>query len=417
MHYLSDFKASAGRPVNQQKYREEKLKWLFDLLFERGEMPRADIARATGLSPTTVSMLVEELIRKNIFVEVGYAPAMQGGRRPINLRVHAQGRQIPAFTIRNGCVRFELYNLGMEVLEAFDVRISDADMACGDEACAQLIADILFRQSQRFVPQIAAGVCICIPGFYKPDHRAFVLCPDGIELKMDVLEDLERELHLPLFLGNEMHCLTFMEAMGSEETRADGLIYVNVSRRVEACLYVSGDLYTGRDNYAGQLGHVSINYRGRPCECGGRGCLEHYVNTDAILERIAEAAAFKRCGTLDALTGGDMKQLTMEMVGRAYAAGESVVVEVIDDVAEQLYAGIYGMVSIAGVGRVAIGGEIVQLGERFLKRLQALAGCTAGQHILRGITICYSHQDAGSVSRGLVDYFIRKRFEISRGKA
>ena len=180
MHYLSDFKASAGRPVNQQKYREEKLKWLFDLLFERGEMPRADIARATGLSPTTVSMLVEELIRKNIFVEVGYAPAMQGGRRPINLRVHAQGRQIPAFTIRNGCVRFELYNLGMEVLEAFDVRISDADMACGDEACAQLIADILFRQSQRFVPQIAAGVCICIPGFYKPDHRAFVLCPDGI---------------------------------------------------------------------------------------------------------------------------------------------------------------------------------------------------------------------------------------------
>ena len=89
----------------------------------------------------------------------------------------------------------------------------------------------------------------------------------------------------------------------------------------------------------------------------------------------------------------------------------------IDDVAEQLYAGIYGMVSIAGVGRVAIGGEIVQLGERFLKRLQALAGCTAGQHILRGITICYSHQDVGSVSRGLVSYFIRKRFEISRGKA
>lgn len=416
MHYLSDFKDCAGRPVNARQIKEEKLKQLFDLLYAAGEMARADLARVTGLSPTTVSALVEELIRRGIFVEAGYAPTMQGGRRPINLRVNAQGRQIPTFTIRCSGVRFELYNLGMEVLEAFDVRFSDADVASGDEVCARLIADILLRWSKRFDPRLAAGVCICIPGFYKPDQRAFMLWTDGSELKMDVLEALERELHLPLFLGNEMHCLTYMEAMRSEETRNDGLIYVNVSRRVEASLYVNGDVYTGRDNYAGQLGHVSINYRGRPCECGGRGCLEHYVNTDAVLGRISEAAAFKRCRTLDALTGGDMQRLTMEMVGRAYEADEPVVVEVIDDVAEQLYAGIYGMVSIAGVGRVAIGGEIVQLGERFLKRLQALAGCTTGQHMLRGITIGYSHQDAGSVSRGLVSYFIRKRFEISRGK-
>ena len=59
MHYLSDFKDCAGRPVNQRQIKEEKLKQLFDLLYAAGEMARADLARATGLSPTTVSALVE----------------------------------------------------------------------------------------------------------------------------------------------------------------------------------------------------------------------------------------------------------------------------------------------------------------------------------------------------------------------
>ena len=413
MHYLSDFKDCAGRPVNQRKIKEEKLKGLFDLLYAADEMARADLARATGLSPTTVSALVEELIRKGVFMEAGYAPVTQGGRRPIKLRIHANGRQIPAFTVLCSGVRFELYNLGMEVLESFDVRFSDEKMECSGEDVARLIAEILYRRSKHFRPEIAAGVCVCIPGIYKPDHRAFVLRP-GCEWRLESLERLEQELRIPLFLGNEMHCRTYLEAMRSEETESDGLIYVNLSGRVEACLYVNDDVYTGKDNYAGQLGHVSINYRGRACSCGGRGCLERYVNSFAILERIAEAAALKHCRTLDLLTGGDMGKLTLEMVGSAYEADEPVVVEVIDNVAEQLFAGVYAMVSITGVGHVALGGDIARMGARFLERIQALARQTSGNHLLRGITIAYSELDSDSAGRGLVSYFIKKRFEIDR---
>ena len=414
MHYLSDFKDCAGRPVNSRQIKEEKLRRLFDLLYAEGEMARADLARATGLSPTTVSALVEELIRKNLVMEVGYAPAMQGGRRPINLRINAQGRQIPAFTLHRGGVHFELYNLGMEVLEAFDVRFGDAETACSGAGWAQMIAEILLRRSERFRPEIAAGVCICMPGLYRPDQSAFVLQPGGETLKIETLEALERALKLPIFLGNEMHCRTYLEAMHSGEAKPGDLIYVRVSGQVEACMYVNGDVYTGKDNHAGQLGHISINYRGRPCSCGGRGCLERYVNIDAVRERIAEAAAFKRCQTLENLTGGDMEKLTLEMIAEAYERDDPVVVEAIDDVAEQLFAGIYAVVSITGVGRVVLGGDIARLGARFLERMQALARQVNGNHLLQGIAISYSRLDSEPVSSGLVSYFIQKRFEIDR---
>ena len=102
------------------------------------------------------------------------------------------------------------------------------------------------------------------------------------------------------------------------------------------------------------------------------------------------------------------------MIGRAYEAGEPVVVEVIDDIAEQLFAGIYAMVSITGVGRIALGGDIARMGSRFLERMQALARQTNGHHLLRGITIAYSDLASDAVSTGLVSYFIKKRFEINR---
>ena len=102
------------------------------------------------------------------------------------------------------------------------------------------------------------------------------------------------------------------------------------------------------------------------------------------------------------------------MIGRAYEAGEPVVVEVIDDIAEQLFAGVYAMVSITGVGRIVLGGDITRLGTRFLERMQALAGQTNGHHLLQGITVAYSELGSDAASAGLVSYFVKKRFEIDR---
>ena len=40
----------------------------------------------------------------------------------------------------------------------------------------------------------------------------------------------------------------------------------------------------GSDSSAGEIGHVSIDFKGRFCSCGNRGYLEQYINTDAIIK-------------------------------------------------------------------------------------------------------------------------------------
>lgn len=417
MRYLSNYEGCTDRFKGQQQIKEEKLKWLFDLLYEGGEMARADLARETALSPTTISALVEELICKELVVETGYGHAVQGGRKPINLRVNAQGRQIPSFTLRADGLRYELFNLGMEVEEAFDVNLRDAGLACTAENLAALMKGVL-ESSERLNRERAACACICVPGNYSPDRRTFVMDGEG-EMCLDAFEALEQEMNLPLFLGSATQGLAYAEARatGMREALADGMIYVNAAEHVEACICVNGDIYAGKDNCAGQLGHISINYRGRSCGCGGRGCLEGYANTAAVMERIAQAAAFKPCRMLEQMTGGDMRNLTVPMVGRAYAAREATVLEAIDDVAEMLFSGIYALVCATGVGRIVLGGDIMQMGESFLAHMRALARQVHGSHMLQGIRFDYGRSQDASPGAGIVEYFINKRMEVRSDRA
>ena len=79
MHYLSEPAVGHEKLTNQQLIKEENIKCLFNLLNRNREMARADMVRMTGLSPTTVSALVDELVRDNLVMETGYAQTMQTG--------------------------------------------------------------------------------------------------------------------------------------------------------------------------------------------------------------------------------------------------------------------------------------------------------------------------------------------------
>ena len=177
MNYLSERQSSAERLTNQQIIKEENIKHLFNLLNRNRDMARADLVRVTGLSPTTVSALVDELVREGLVLEAGYARTMQTGRKPINLCINAAGRQIPVFSLGRYGVRYTLYNLKMEPLETlflnhsaeqyggFDVDAPDPNPDASADY-AELIRDILLRRSKLYQPEIALAVCVSFPGIY-----------------------------------------------------------------------------------------------------------------------------------------------------------------------------------------------------------------------------------------------------------
>lgn len=426
MHYLSESESSIEKLTNQQLIKEENIKCLFNLLNRNREMARADMVRVTGLSPTTVSALVDELVRENLVVETGYARTMQTGRKPINLRINGAGRQIPVFSLSRWGVRYTLYNLQLEVLESiyaphdaeryggFAPDAEDTNPDAGKDY-AGLIRDILLNRSQLYHPEIALVICISFPGIYLPEQKTFSLSAMHISLGLDTLSVLEKEIGVPLFFGNSSQSLAYAEKkrLDGIGSHTDDLIYVNVCEGVGAGIIAGGEIFTGKDNFAGEIGHVTINYNGKPCSCGGRGCLEQYVNVDAIVERAAQIAAFKPVAAFSAIQEKNA-QLTLEMIGAAYDSGDAEIVNTIDNVAAQLFAGIYSVVCVTGIRRVIVGGGIEKLGDGFLQRMRFLAKRTNGNVLMHGLTFDYGTITAENSGIGVAEYFIDKKFQIGR---
>lgn len=429
MHYLSEPAGGHERLTNQQLIKEENIKCLFNLLNRNHEMARADMVRVTGLSPTTVSALVDELVRDNLVIETGYARTMQTGRKPINLRINASGRQIPVFSFSRWGVRFTLYNLLLEPLEtifvphdaqsyggfADEAPISDPDAS---EDYVRLIRDILCKQSKLYHPEIALVVCICFPGIYLPEQRILSLSSMHVSLSVDHLMELERELNVPLFFGNSSQSLAYAEKKRLDKlgNDTDDLIYVNVCDGLGAGIIADGEIFNVKSNFVVEIGHVSIDYTGRSCSCGAKGCLERYVNVDAVVECAAQIAAFRPVEAFQQLRGGSARP-TLEMIGAAYDAGDVDIVAAIDKVASQLFTGIYSVICITGIRKVIIGGGIERLGEGFLNRLRFLAKRTKDNVLMHGITLDYGRVAPENSGIGVAEYFIDKKFEIDRKRA
>ncbi len=400
--------------------REDNGKRLFDLINQCGKTTRAELVRRSGLSPSTVSSLVEDLTRRDLVRELGLAqPSSASGRRPILLSVDPGGRQFPVFSLGSCGVSYKLYDLGGNVLDdVFRPCLPEA-AASGEgwqailrdagEDYAAIIGEILERQSPRFERERAPALLISYPGIYLQRERRFLLTATRTSFRLDTLEALQRRAGLPVFVGNSSASLAYaekkrLEAMGSP---ADELIYVNVCGGVGAGIVSGRDVLVKPGRLAGEIGHMTIQIDGRPCPCGSRGCLERYVNIDAIIsevrQSVARDASGENAGTLRRL----LSDTTLEGIGEACAMGIPSVCEALDRVARWLAAGIYGAVNVTGIQCVILGG-IEALGPEFLGTLRRLVSGSPARFLTRDVTVMYQHIRPEDEGFGIARYFIDK---------
>lgn len=417
---------SAVKSHNHQLTREENSKLLFNLINAESMLTRAELVRITGLSASTVSSLVDDLVRTELVEEVGLARMTAGaGRRPIMLNVNPAGRQIPVFSISRWGIGFKLFDLAYNVLEeCFRPCIcgkmaEDVDwFGAGNEdasgaAYAETIEDI-FRHSGRMDAAKVAAVLISYPGIYLEETKTFVLTSVQTAFKRETIDALEARLGVPILMGNSSMSFAYAEKKHREATgtKIEDLIYINICDGVGAGIICDGEMLMRRDRIAGEVGHITVEPGGRPCPCGNNGCLERYVNVNAIIETVREAVAQDRSGAHSELIRPLLENPSLEIIGQAYDEGVEPVCRALDDIAEKLFTAIYCIVNVTGIKCVVVGG-IERMGERFLEKLRSYMSGRRGQMWMRGMSIMYPQTGAQADSVGLAQYFIDKIFTIT----
>lgn len=257
---------------------------VLEVLRQRGTASRVDVVRATGLSRTTVSSLVCQLLEDAVLIELPEraSAASAGGRPATLLALNPSAGGVVGVHIGHDHVRVAVTDLAGDVL-AETLRDIDVDHQPEDSLeFAATSAVALIDQAGLHRPgMIGLGVAVSAP--VQLTTHAFsspALLPDWTEV--DVAGELGRRTGLRVEVGNDANLGAIAERRYGVGRGVDDFIYVMLSDGVGAGLVLNGHLYEGATGGAGEIGHVTVVTDGYICRCGNRGCLETVAGTGAL---------------------------------------------------------------------------------------------------------------------------------------
>jgi glucokinase-like ROK family protein len=328
-----------------------------EALRSRGTVSRADIARLTGLSRSTVSSLVTDLQATGLVVErdVAGAPAgTQGGRPPTLLALDQAAGGIVGIDFGHRHIRVAVGDLSSTVLAetAAEIDIDDA-AAEGLDAAAELVARLVDEAD--LDPDRILGAGVGLPGPIDRDSgrvNSPQILPGWRDL--DPADEIGRRLDLPVHLENDANVGALGESAFGAGAGADVLVYVRLSDGIGAGLVLGGSLFRGARGIAGELGHVLVDPDGPICRCGNRGCLETAVSGPALVELLRRSHG----------------PLTVAQMVRLAQDGDAGARRVIADAGRVVGRALADVCNVLNPDRIVVGGELGEAGDTLLDPLR-----------------------------------------------
>lgn len=256
-----------------------------DVILERiralQPIARVDLARASGLQPSTVSSIVEQLLQER-WIREGAIMKTARGRRPTMLSLNDDlvilvadvrpAQAVVAVVDLNG--RFLSRNV---VPLASDVEQSIAALATGMHALREQHPGKTFE-----------GAGVCLPGRVDPVTNRLLLAPNLAWRDYDICQALQSRLGLRTELENAANACLLSELWFGRLDRIRNAVLVTISEGVGAALLAEGRLIGGNKGLAGEFGHVVVDADGPLCGCGQHGCWEMFASSRAALRYYAE---------------------------------------------------------------------------------------------------------------------------------
>ncbi len=352
-----------GAPLSREDLKRNHQKQIL-LLARGGTKPcaafagisRAEITTHLGLRFPSVTALVDELLDKGILEETGELEANDRGRPRKLLRASPQLFYVPVFELLGEGFHFCVYDVyGTVVHRAFFPLpgMKQRDRApytpTVEEFCAPVLQGIETLGGQFPL----SDILLSIPGNLKEDG-SFTSSSVGMISPPGFLQYIKEHTALSVRTINRADSFAYAEQIYTPSL--SDYIYVHISDGVGAGIIRKRQIFSCEPWRAGEIGHMSINYKGRACRCGSRGCLERYLSKSAIVEDCARYF--------------DGAAVDFDTVRQAYLDGVKPVVAFMEERAGLLAVALNNMFGMHPVTHVIIGGAITGFGDRFLACLQ-----------------------------------------------
>ena len=215
---------------------------------------------------------------------------------------------------------------------------------------------------------------------------------------------LEDRLHTSVYLENDANVAAYGEVLAGAAAGYKDVVVVTLGTGVGGGIIIDGKIYRGFNQFGGELGHMVVQYGGRQCTCGRKGCIEAYASatglinmTKEAMEAHPESALWKVAPTLEEVNG--------KTAYDGMRMGDPVACEVVDTYQNYLGGGLTNFVNIFQPEVLLIGGGICKEGETLLAPLREYIAKEAysieGQPTCQ-LRVCKLGNDAGTIGAAML---------------
>jgi predicted NBD/HSP70 family sugar kinase len=315
-------------------------------IFAHDSISRAEVARVTHLTRTTVSDVVNGLLTEGLVEEIGRGESI-GGKSPILLSIVADSRYLIGLNLAQDKFTGAVVNLRGEIKEFVEAPVHDDN----GEKALQLVYQILDQLTRKKLKPIV-GIGVGTPGLVNTREGVVVNAVNLEWQDLSLGQLLEKKYKLPVLVVNDSQAAAIGEYVyGSDHAPDENLIVVNVIHGIGAGILINGRLFQGDGGGAGEIGHVVVQENGALCRCGQHGCLETVASARAVVQQ--------------------MKMGSLEEVFLAFQGGNSKSKSVIEKAGHYLGASLANLIGTLNIQRIVLTGDMTRFGEEWLSAVSA----------------------------------------------
>ena len=308
---------------------------------DAGVFTQAELARATGLAPATVSSLVRELSAEGL---VETEPG--SGRRGSAVRLSRETGIVAGIDFGHSHLAVAVGDLSGRILGEYRRRLDDGVDHHQMLADARSMLDSV-RVGDARLRAVGLGLPAPVAGDVVQSSAIFPGW-EGVNAR-EVAEDV---FGVPVHVENDANLGALAEHRMGAGRGHDSSVYVKTASGVGAGIIVGNELFHGASGTAGEIGHLTLDENGPLCRCGKRGCLEAYTSTPFVTQEVAGQ-----------IPGAD----DIDLVVAAARDGNVAARRALEEAGSHLGRGLASVVNLINPSIVVVGGHLAMAGDLLLE--------------------------------------------------
>jgi predicted NBD/HSP70 family sugar kinase/predicted transcriptional regulator len=344
IHGIRRIDLSSAQLASSENARDINRDIVLELIRFKQPVSRVELARFSGLQPSTISIIVEQLIGEG-WIREGAVVRRSRGRPSTMIEVNDLLVTF-ALDIRPDRTILAVIDLAGRFLSREVVT-----MVSDPEAALQRIVDRMKTLREAHPDKSFEGIGVSVPGRVHPETQRLLWAPNLHWRDFDIKGVLEKSLNLQVEIDNDANACLLSESWYGRLAGVRSAVLVAVSEGVGTSILAGGQLYAGFNGLAGEFGHISIDPAGEICGCGHRGCWETVGSSRAALQSYQE------------LSGG--RSIDIYGLLRLTEENDPVAIEAVSRQAHAIGRGLRLITAALSPELILIVGEITSVWQRF----------------------------------------------------